>query len=174
MNIRVCEYFLYCTKNARQICAKKKSRSEERRKGHGMKYNIECIREILLTLEESLKLVKDEDGNFSSNNVWLGQLFSQLTPKYTEEDILYSLEILSEAELIDAYFDNGDGLIISKSTFVADITYKGHEFLENVRDSKNWRKMKEIGGQIGSFALSIIGEIAKNYLITSAGNLLLR
>lgn len=138
-----------------------------------MKYNIDCVRKVLLSLEENLKLIKDEDGDFEYNKVRLQQLFSLLTPKYTEEDILYTLEILNEAEYIDAYFQMGDGTIKTKCVFVTSITYKGHEFLENIRDNKNWQKLKKVGKEIGSCAISVLGEIAKNYLISAAGNMFL-
>lgn len=138
-----------------------------------MKYNIDCVRKVLLSLEDNLKLVKDEDGDFEYNEVRLQQLFSLLTPKYTEEDIVYTLEILNEAEYIDAYFGMGDGKIKTECVFVTSITYKGHEFLENIRDNKNWEKLKKVGKGIGSCAISVLGEIAKNYLISVAGNMFL-
>ena len=120
-----------------------------------MKLNLDCCRDILLTIESQTERT---DINFYD--------FLQLLPQYSEFEIEYCLEKLYEANyihLICESFNNSSSelLIIC----VEDLTFQGHEFLENIRSKNVWDKTKNICGNIGSFSLELIKTVASDILI---------
>ena len=114
-----------------------------------MKLNIDCIRNVLLELEK-LPLGKV---------TFVSTLYEVLD--YPESDILYSCVKLQEAGYIitvDIYRDCNymphiDGII--------DITFKGHEFLSNIKIPSVWEKLSETLKKIPGASLSVISEIGK-------------
>lgn len=122
-----------------------------------MKLNHDCVRDLLLTVEES------------DHNEILSLHF--LLPKnklqsYSEEDIFYTIQRLVEAGYINAdtqtYFEGQDAIISS-------ITWNGHQFLDNIRDKSIWEKTKEKASVVGGVSLPILSEIAKSYLAEKLG-----
>ena len=45
---------------------------------------------------------------------------------------------------------------------VEALHFRGHEFLENVRDPKVWKKTKSVGKEIGINSIQNLGLIAAN------------
>lgn len=133
-----------------------------------MRYNIDCVREILLCLEKELSLVKISENVYENKNIRISDLFHIIGKDYSEEDILYSADKLDEAGYITVSFSSGDGACVCDSSIVTSITFKGHEFIENIRDSQSWKRIKKAGKAAGSFALSIVGEIARNVALGAA------
>ena len=87
-----------------------------------MKLNQDCIRDLLLYLEENLKL----NDYLSISNISL--------KNYSSEELLYTADKLYEAGYLKCsrkVYDNTDLMI-----FVSSITYTGHQFLDNIRDDK--------------------------------------
>lgn len=132
-----------------------------------MKYNIDCIRSVLLLLEKELNIIITPQGEnfftFENSEMWIQDICKKL-PKCDQMDVIYSVKKLYEAGYIKMFVEEN-----AKEDFsfyrVTKITYLGHEFLENIRNGKNWKKVKSIGKAVGSFSLSILGEIAKSAVI---------
>ena len=133
-----------------------------------MKYNPDCVRAVLLRLEQELILIETDDGCFNFKEVRLLRLFECLADDFSKADIIYSLQKLTEVEFITSHIELGDDVIIPECCFVKSITFKGHEFLENIRENKNWTKIKNAGKTAGSFALNLLGEIAKDIALGAA------
>jgi hypothetical protein len=51
------------------------------------------------------------------------------------------------------------------------MTWAGYEFLDNVRDPEIWRTTKTGAAKLGSFSLSLIGDLAKAALTAKAQSL---
>lgn len=114
-----------------------------------MKLNIDCMRAILLEVE-----------NVSyGKSLPFQSLVSEL-PNYSTDDISYSVLKLKEAEYIKASTLNADNttMIIA----INDITYNGHQFLESIRDNNVWKKTKAIASKIGATSVSAITQIASS------------
>lgn len=132
-----------------------------------MKYNIDCIRAVLLLLEKKLNFIiteqKDNFFTFENSEMWI-QTICECLRGYDRMDVIYSIKKLYEAGYIKMYVEESE-----KEDFsfyrVTEITYLGHEFLENIRAGKNWKRVKNIGKAVGSFSLSILGEIAKSAVV---------
>ena len=105
----------------------------------------DCIRDVLLYLEENLGLY----NLISSNNIKIND--------YSADDITYTIMKLREAGFIDASGQDLVGIILIKS-----ITYNGHQFLDNIRDDNVWDETKSIISKLSSVSLPIIQQVAIN------------
>lgn len=116
----------------------------------------EIVRDVLLILEEELGFgqeIKKEDF-LSIDKIKTHDIF----------DVLYTLKKLNEAKLIELWFtSDDDGFLIM------DITFDGHQFLANIRDPEIWAKTKSAAGVVGGASLSVIGELAINYVRKTIG-----
>lgn len=96
-----------------------------------MKLNYDCVRELLLTLEENL--VMDDSLSYPSLN--LKQVCEKM-PDFSRADIAYASTKLLEAKYIEAKPIGADSKIIT--IVYSCITYEGHQYLDSIRDSKLW------------------------------------
>ena len=107
-----------------------------------MKLNHDCVRDILLYLEEYL----------FDKPLKIKTLFSQLCDKYQLEDIIYTCQKLKEADFITFTIDSE----CNRHSFIKSITWKGHNFLDNIRDNKVISIAKESLKTVASYSLEIL------------------
>ncbi|MDT3749532.1 DUF2513 domain-containing protein [Pseudomonas kurunegalensis] len=110
-----------------------------------MKLDKELVRDILLAVEAHDK-----------PNRWL----SLKMPDRSDAETSYHVMLLAEAGLLKA--DDVGGLN-SFEWQATRLTYKGHEFLETVRDPEVWRRTKEGAEKAGIAGLSMLVELGKAY-----------
>lgn len=112
-----------------------------------MKLNPDCIRGILLTVEE--KCDYDASWDYVRN-----EFESEYLAEYSHEEIIYHIRQASQSNLIQGvlFLDGGDSVIIG------DLTPSGHEFLANIRSNTLWNKIKP---KAIDASLPILLEIAK-------------
>ncbi|MER0468119.1 DUF2513 domain-containing protein [Bacillus cabrialesii subsp. cabrialesii] len=124
-----------------------------------MKLDHDCVRSLLLELEEKLSL------NSIFNNSHIREL--KTYEEFGEEQTFYTILKLIEADFIKGssqyYFDESYEFVISS------ISYSGHEFLNNIRDSKIWSKTKSSVSTLSGVSLSIIGSVAADLVKKSVG-----
>ncbi len=118
-----------------------------------MKLNPDCIRDILITVEE-----------IEYNSTYTIQQFHDQLPKYSIEELNYHCLHLINAGLIQ-----GDILSVVRSVMpevgrIYDMTYAGHQFLANIRSDNIWKGTKAIASKIGSSSLDAITQIASNVI----------
>jgi hypothetical protein len=91
---------------------------------------------------------------------------------YTDTQIGLHLNIMAEAGLLICEpfrsSTNPDRFI---RTFVFDLSWKGHEYLDTIRDPKIWKKTKSALGQIGNWSFSVALDIAKGLAVAKAREL---
>ena len=102
-----------------------------------MKLNPDCIRDILISVEEKTSL--NDPIRFDP-----GKIPSTLT-QYPDDVILYGGKTY--------WFLNGGCMVQYLSPL-------GHQFLSDIRSDNNWTKTKEIAHTVGSESLSAIKDIA--------------
>lgn len=114
-----------------------------------MKLDHDCVRDLLLYLEENLTYNK----NISINNLTL--------KNYSQEELIYCTEKLIEADYLTCTKASGyqPPLIVANS-----ITYNGHQFLDNIRDDGVWKETKNIASTVSSTSLKVIENIASNVI----------
>lgn len=127
-----------------------------------MKLDLECVRSVMLCLESNLRII-DSNGTLEKPDMSLEAL-CELLPDYRKEDIFYSLYNLDQAGYIDISVKWLNQAVYY--CFINHITYSGHEFLDRIRDTKRWSKIKGISASIRDYSLSAISSIAEG--VTSA------
>lgn len=121
-----------------------------------MRLNPDCIRDILLTVEENTgygtSMHYDDDTSY------------EYLESYTHDEVMYHIRQSEFSNLIIkvSYFIGGGCLI-------NDLSPMGHEFLANIRSDTNWNKTKDIAKNVGSYSLDALSKIATS-VITSMIN----
>lgn len=115
-----------------------------------MKLNQDCVRDLLLYLEENLTL----NDHLSVENISL--------KNYSRDELLYTADKLYEAGYINCMrkiYDTTDLIIL-----ISSITYEGHQFLDNIRDDKVFAKTKAILSKFKSVSIEVISETASKVI----------
>ncbi len=119
-----------------------------------MKLNHDCVRDLLLYIEENLRY----DDELEINKLQL--------KTYSLEELLYTTEKLVQADYLTYYpieVDDNYSILL-----VDSITYKGHQFIDTVRDNQVWDKTKKVLAFLKSVSIEITSETASkviNHLI---------
>jgi hypothetical protein len=112
-----------------------------------MQRDMDLIRDLLVNIAEDLRF----DGTrwFSPNKA---DDFG--VTNHSVEEVAYHLTLLIEAE----YLDGKAGMGVPA---ISRLTWDGHEFLDNIRDTSVWEKTKERLQGIPGVALSVVAAIAE-------------
>ena len=129
-----------------------------------MELNKDCVRDILLKCEELLQM--NDDGTM--NTLQSGDL-KEVLPDYDLSVIKYSVLKMDEADLINARIISFDDSIVGEF-LIFDITYFGHEFIEQIKDDNNWNKVKDVAKKVGSSSIDILLQIATGVLTNKINN----
>lgn len=116
-----------------------------------MKLNHDCVRAVLLYLEEHLEL---------TNKICLTDVHIDL---FDDNDILYTGRKLHEAGYISASIRN-DVFGSDSSILVSEITWEGHKFLDTIRDNQVWSQTKKILSKVSSSSISFVSNVASQVL----------
>jgi len=126
-----------------------------------MKLNTDCIRDVLLYLEENLRI---------DNRIYAGITLTTLQEKlsnYSSDDVFYTVDNLRQAGFIDCQFGKiTDGNFRHCSIY--NITYQGHQFLESIRPETIWKKTKSVISTVGVHALSFIENVAHDVAVETS------
>ncbi|MCL2445285.1 MAG: DUF2513 domain-containing protein [Oscillospiraceae bacterium] len=116
-----------------------------------MKLNPDCIRAILLCLEENQGMVSERVQHI--------MLHCMPDLGFSQEDMIYSTIKMIERGLIEGKARYSFG---GAAYEIADITLAGHEFLANIHNEQNWNKTKEVAAKVGApRSLSILTAAAE-------------
>ena len=118
-----------------------------------MKLNPDCVRDILLEVEDRT--------DFYERLMYceLGQK-PKRWEKYDHSEILYHVRQCEHSGLIlgAEYLEGGDCIVIE------DLSPAGHQFLANVRQDTIWNHTKEIAGKVGSKSLDALFQISTSVI----------
>ncbi len=119
-----------------------------------MQLNYDCIRDLLLYLEDNLTY----DNYISIETLKL--------EKYSSDELIYTAERLTEAGYINSIISTSDDypVIIVKS-----ISFDGHQYLDTIRDNAIWKETKSKLSKTSSFSLSIIQQLALSIVKSKLG-----
>lgn len=117
-----------------------------------MRLNPDCIRDILLLLEEKIQYGEIIYINFRN--------YQAYCDKYSKDEFFYHLEQCIKFGYIIGEYQ----LYIFK---IFDLTPKGHLFLADIRSETVWNKTKSIASKIGSISLDVLKDIASDIIVKS-------
>lgn len=115
-----------------------------------MKLNHNCVRDMLLFLEKELY-----DKPLKIQNI--ANSFEKI---YTEDEIVYTFQKLEEAKFIVTSSDK----VCNKHSLVKTITWKGHNFLDNIRDDKIVQLAKNACKNLKSFSIEVFADVCKEII----------
>jgi len=126
-----------------------------------MKLNHDCIRDLLIYLENNLEL----KSNGLHQPIKLSHILDSYELKqYSDEEIYYSASKLAEAKFLSVTNKN----VSPRCLYITDISWHGHDYLNSIRDPKIWAKVKEKSNDLAGITFDIIKalafEAAKNLL----------
>ena len=114
-----------------------------------MKLNPDCIRDILIEIEERIPDIHSEII-FYTDGIEAGRL-----AKYSFPEIEYHLNQCNLSGYIASYKTD-----IVNNIHVGYLSPAGHQFLADIRSDNVWNHTKAIAGKIGSFSLDVLSKIA--------------
>ena len=126
-----------------------------------MRLNIDCIRDILLAVE-----------NLPFGEHFTMDRLQKVLPAYTEEELWYTSIKLNEGGYLDIMSVPMLRSPLPGIKSINDLTFEGHEFLNNIRDDSNWGKVKEVAKKAGSSSLNALGQIATSVISSAIASLL--
>ena len=124
-----------------------------------MKLDHECVRSILLTIEEKHqygKVLRLEEI-----------LQSERLYDFDEDEIKYVLIKLADAEYIEGTPQYGSNELIYFDC--NGLTWSGHQFLDTIRDPEVWKKTKRIASKLTSVSITMLSSIGSQVLAKLLG-----
>lgn len=123
-----------------------------------MKLSHELERDMMLSIEKSDKYDPSRD------------VLEDLRSKgYEDRNIIYTAQKLYEGHLIEKE-PSVDPQGFCSNFATGNLTYEGHQILDNIRDDSVWAKAKEMAKKAASSAsLSIIADVAGSYIKAKVG-----
>ncbi|MCY8002820.1 DUF2513 domain-containing protein [Bacillus haynesii] len=123
-----------------------------------MKLDHDCVRSLLLELEEKLGL-NDVIGNEVIK-------VSSTAEKFGESQTMYCATKLVEAKLLI-----GSKTIADMETLllISSLSFEGHQFLDNIRDDGIWKDTKAKVSQLSSVSLPILSQVAAAFIKSKIG-----
>lgn len=120
-----------------------------------MKLDLNCMRDVLLYLEEWLVL--DDDLNFHTLDI-SDLCKGGILLKYHASDIAYTVIKLEEAGFITASIQYVSGQIYWIG--ISSLTFEGHQFLDTIRPASTWDKILSICDKTELKSIKTIMEIS--------------
>lgn len=142
-----------------------------------MNLNIDCIRDVLIYCADNIdvKLNQKITGGvkWDIKDVTLNNLYqSELNKKYEEKEIMYAVAKLFECGFIIITHRLPPESIYIESCNIVDVTFRGHQFLESIKEPTAWEKTKDIASKVGNYTLRFIEDTAQKIAVTATAALI--
>ena len=115
-----------------------------------MELDYDFVRKLLLHIEKEASL-----QGIGGNDLYK---FANDENK-SKEDLQYTIIKLVDGKLITASLGKSSNKL---QIYSVNLTYQGHEYLNNIRDNKIWKNTKKISSKLSSVSLEILKSIAIN------------
>ncbi|MCD8355899.1 MAG: DUF2513 domain-containing protein [Clostridia bacterium] len=132
-----------------------------------MRLNMDCVRDILLCVEENTGLRQtcyfvddslNDVASFLGNKQRPQEYQTTLGKTYDNDTLIYHVNYCVEANLISRLEHAGSCVIC-----ISDLTPAGHELIGNIRKPENWEKLKNAGARAGAFGLNVVKSAAEGF-----------
>lgn len=115
-----------------------------------MKLDNDCIREILLFIEDNT----DFENSFIDVDIITEKLNA-----YDINTLYYHIKMIAQADLVDEVF-----WADSRPYEISNLSWNGHQYLSNIRDDKVWKMMKDYTSKLSSVSLQFLISIAPTFV----------
>lgn len=126
-----------------------------------MKLNPDCVRDVLIYLEDTLYYEENEQCQLSKPSVgWTTVSRDEhLSSKYLIDDIKYTIFQLYKSGMIEAKQNSTPQNILSLD--ITDITWEGHELLASLRGEELWKETKSVAQKLGVLSVKGLVKVAE-------------
>lgn len=127
-----------------------------------MKLNPDCVRDVLLYLEKNLSYSKERDDLLEHTSITMHKIAEDLSYQngYEIDEVNYSVEKLLEVRFIIPETEvrgHNNGILYCP---ISDISWNGHQFLNNIRQQTIWDATKVGAKKIGATSITAFSMIA--------------
>lgn len=119
-----------------------------------MELNQDCIRDILLTIEDMDYTMEGLTKETFEQN--------KRMQKYDPIQILYTLKCLCDAHLVKVDFGEGETFYVYYRVY--SMTYEGHQLLDSIRDDHIWSETKKRASKLSSVSIPVLQNIATSVM----------
>ncbi len=137
-----------------------------------MKLNPDCIRDVLLYLEENLSYNHERQDSIEHASITMRKISEDLHNQkgYEIDDVNYSIEKLLEIKYIipETQLRGHNNSILYCP--ISDISYNGHMFLSTIRPKSIWEATKDKAKQIGGMSIQSLSMISSAIMQGLASN----
>ena len=116
-----------------------------------MRLEPDCVRNILLAIE-----------SLDFGRTVTIRALSEMLPQHPCDQLEYTCLKLAEGDLIQVSDIQMPGRPVPSIKSIDGLTYKGHEFLSNIRSDNIWSGVKSVGAKIGISSVSGLTQIASS------------
>ena len=133
-----------------------------------MRINIDCLRDVLLYCINNLDYI--ENGYiWKCEVVELNDIYkSEDLQQYPKKDIMYSVLKLKESEYIKISCEQPKEATYINDCVIMDVTMKGHQFAETIKEPTVWEKTKSIANKVGNHTLHFLENLAHDVAVEIA------
>lgn len=119
-----------------------------------MRIDNDCIRDILFLVES--ESTYDSPIRFKNSPLIFS---SKQLSKYETDKIMYHVRNLLMSGLL--FVPEDKKIHSAAEEYWVDLTPSGHEFISNIREDNNWKKIKSISSTVGFAGLKTIAAISE-------------
>lgn len=119
-----------------------------------MKRDMDLIRKLLIQVEGGQRSFQTLDKETAEI---LGADPGEALSKEETANLAHHLDLLQDAGFVEFTRASGGIWIVTR------MTWKGHEFIDSVRDGEVWKWVKQGGAKIGNASVALMWELAKAY-----------
>lgn len=130
-----------------------------------MDLNYDCVRQTLLTLVELTKLNDKYEFETINFKMICG---NENIRDFGDKDIFYSPYNLHQIGFIEGIVEQS-GL---RRIFLYNVTMRGHQFLELIKEPTTWGKTKTILWKVGNHSLKFIEDTAQQIAVECSKSML--
>ncbi len=129
-----------------------------------MRINIDCFKDVLQYCVDNIDY-KEYGGSWIVKCVSLDMMYESPELDYDKKDIMHSVLKLDECGFIkiSTRFPNNKPYLERCS--IEDVTFRGYQFIESVREPSIWDKTKSIVGKVGNHTLDFIESVAHDVAV---------
>lgn len=126
-----------------------------------MKLNKECIRDILLYVEENCQYYEHPQFGRRMRAVTYHLLCeSEEFSKYNKDDIYYTISKLFEGHYVQGYVIPKNSYSHFEMATIEGLSLVGHDLLDNIRPESVWKETKGVMQKVGDFSLGVMSQVA--------------
>lgn len=129
-----------------------------------MNINIDCLKDVLQYCVDNIDYEEDGDS-WNTKCVNLYMMYDSPDLKYDKKDIMRSVLKLDECGFIKVSTKFPNNKPYLERCSIEDVTFRGYQFIESVREPTIWSRTKSIAAKVGNHTLGFIEGIAHDVAV---------